>query len=130
MLDFFLKRCSPDDIYRSSPSSDPWAIHGDGEPFEYHVRINGMFTLPEARGQGIAKALVEEVLKYGTNEAMKLGRTYAASIVVDMDNPAARALYEKCGFLPVKQETFYNGSPREVLLMKCEAVVEGSNIKS
>lgn len=82
------------------------------------MRINGMFTLPEARGQGIAKALLEKCLAYGSEEARNVGMAFAASIVVDDDNPPARALYSKCGFVAISQKPLFIESHRIVVLMK------------
>lgn len=77
-----------------------------------------MFTLPEARGQGVAKALLEHVLAYGTVQAAKSGKPFAGAIVVDSDNPGARALYQKCGFVAVKEVPFNVGRPRMAMLLK------------
>ena len=108
--------CSPEE---SSASGDPWTVlSGDATPNYLHWRINAMFTLPEARGQGIAKALIQSAIKYGSDEAAKSGKVFACSIVVDVDNPAARSLYEKCGFVPIREEPMTPGSPRTVLLLK------------
>lgn len=80
-----------------------------------------MFTLPEARGQGIAKALLDHVIKYGSDKAAKEEKAFAASMVVDKDNPPARALYAKCGFVPVAEEPIVPGSPRIAMLLKYAA---------
>lgn len=80
-----------------------------------------MFTLPEARGQGVAKALLDRVIKDGTAEAAKVGLIFTASMVVEKDNPAARALYAKCGFVETGEEPFepcpVTGRPRIAMLM-------------
>jgi GNAT superfamily N-acetyltransferase len=108
--------CSPEE---SSPTHDPWTVlGGNTNPTYLHWRINGMFTLPEARGQGVAKALVERATKYGSDEASKSGKVFAGSIAVHEDNPAARSLYAKCGFVPIKEEPLVPGSPSTVLLLK------------
>ncbi|PVH87190.1 hypothetical protein DL98DRAFT_566916 [Cadophora sp. DSE1049] len=105
----------------SPPSANPWETSRsdkDGPLSEYHLRINGMFALPEARGQGIAKALLEKSLQYGSEEAVKSGMIFVASMVVDDDNPPAKALYAKCGFVAIAQEPMFIGSPRIAVLMK------------
>jgi ribosomal protein S18 acetylase RimI-like enzyme len=80
-----------------------------------------MFTLPEARGRGIAKALIHRVITEGSAEAAKVGLPFAASMVVEKDNPVARGLYEKCGFVAIGEEPFTNdpvsGRPRIAVLM-------------
>ena len=108
--------CSPEE---SSPSRDPWTeLSGDATPNYLHWRVNAMFTLPEARGQGIAKALMQRAISYGCDEAAKAGKVFAGSIAVDEDNPAARSLYTKCGFVAIKEEPFAPESSRKVLLLK------------
>ncbi len=77
-----------------------------------------MFTRPEARGQGIAQALIEKVIKYGFDEAASVGKTFMASILVDADNAAARGLYAKCGFVPFKEETISREDPRVVIFLR------------
>jgi GNAT superfamily N-acetyltransferase len=107
-------------VSRSHPTSNPWLVQADNAPEtpEYHLRINGMFTLPEARGQGVAKALLLHVLDYGIEEAAKVEKLFIASIVVDSDNPSAKALYQKCGFVPIREEPFNQGRSRMAILMK------------
>ena len=105
--------------YRVSASSDPWkapkGLSRDMLPL--HYRINGMFTLPKARGQGIAKALLQRSIEYGRDEAFACGKTFELSILVDADNLAARSLYEKSGFALVREEAF-EGTSRVILLLK------------
>lgn len=80
-----------------------------------------MFTLPEARGQGIAISLLSRVIKDGTADAANAGLVFTSSMVVEKDNPAARALYAKCGFVETGEEPFENcpatGRPRIAMLM-------------
>ncbi|TVY28103.1 hypothetical protein LHYA1_G002739 [Lachnellula hyalina] len=109
---------SPDE---SSAISNPWdSLDGElpAHLKESHWRVNGMFTLPEVRRQGVAKALMEKVVNFGSEEASRTGRTFAGSIVVDADNPAAKTLYESAGYVVIKEETHSPGSSRTVLLMK------------
>lgn len=111
----------PSDPARSSsPSQDPWGLlNTDPAELPYlHYRVNGMFTLPEARGQGIAQALIAKIVEYGSSEAAKCGKSFESTIVVDSDNPAARGLYEKCGFVAIKEEAYAADNPRMVILMK------------
>ncbi|TVY16891.1 hypothetical protein LARI1_G004130 [Lachnellula arida] len=105
----------------SSASSNPWnSLDGEipEDLKESHWRVNGMFTLPEVRRQGVAKALIEKVVKFGSEEASRTGRTFAGTIVVDADNPAAKTLYERAGYVVIKEEVHSPGSSRTVLLMK------------
>ena len=102
------------------PAANPWELNGGREQPVLHWRFNGMFTLPEARGQGMAKALIERGMQYGADEAASVGKPYVGSIVVDEENVAARSLYEKCGFVFVKREKYeaHGGRVQEVFLMK------------
>lgn len=77
-----------------------------------------MFTLPEVRGKGIAKILMEKGIAIGREEAAKSGKEFVMSIVVDADNVAAKALYERSGFITIKEEPRSLGSTRTALLMK------------
>ncbi|KAL2067301.1 hypothetical protein VTL71DRAFT_1725 [Oculimacula yallundae] len=111
----------PGTAEESAPSANPWEVSRsgkDGSLEEYHLRINGMFTLPEARGQGIAKALLENALEFGSKEAKKTELTFVATMVVDDDNVPARALYAKCGFVEISRENMFLDSPRIAVLMK------------
>jgi GNAT superfamily N-acetyltransferase len=87
------------------------------EPEASHWRINGMFVLPEARGQGVAKGLIEKSIVFGCERAVLSGKEFIASIAVDDDNLPAKSLYEKCGFVTVGEEPLAPGSPRTVRLM-------------
>jgi ribosomal protein S18 acetylase RimI-like enzyme len=109
----------PEDL---SPLGNPWvSIDRDAllkEPENSYWRINGMFTLPEVRGQGIAKALIEKAKVFGCEQAALSGKGFVGSIAVDADNLPAKALYKKCGFVTIKEEPLSHGSSRTVLLMK------------
>lgn len=82
-----------------------------------HWRIIGMFTLPAARGQGIATAMIARALQYATDEAAKSGKTFVATIAVDDDNLAAVGLYKKCGFKIIIEEPWFRDRPRVALLL-------------
>jgi len=81
------------------PAENPWlALEGEApkeEQAEWYCRINAMFTLPEARGKGIAQALLAAGLKYGADEEAAVGNPFVGSIVVGFHNTPARKLYEK-----------------------------------
>ncbi|KAJ8061117.1 hypothetical protein OCU04_010191 [Sclerotinia nivalis] len=97
---------------------NPWQAIGNETPNRQttgHYRINGVFTLPEVRGRGVGKTLIETALRYAGGEAALQGMTFVCSIVVESDNAGARRLYEKCGFVVVKEVP--NGDAT-VILMK------------
>ncbi|KAE9376987.1 acyl-CoA N-acyltransferase [Stipitochalara longipes BDJ] len=108
--------CTPEE---SSPSKDPWTILS-GSPdatTQSHWRMIGMFTLPAARGQGIAKAIIAKALQHAMGEAAKTGKTFVATIAVEHDNPAAVGLYKKCGFKTIIEEPWFRDRPRIALLL-------------
>ena len=108
----------PYDPDKLSPLDNPWAtLDGRATTADSHWRVNGMFTLPEARGQGIARALLEAAKKFGVYQAEASAKDLVISIAVDEDNAPARSLYERCGFVTIKDE-INHGDWRNVLLMK------------
>ncbi|RDL41989.1 Acyl-CoA N-acyltransferases (Nat) [Venustampulla echinocandica] len=102
----------------SPPATYPKNSLAGEEPRYWHSRIDGIFTAPEVRGRGVAKALIEKGIKFGLDEAAKSDKEYVASIVVDSDNAAAKGLYEKYGYVTIKEEPRSPGSARTVLLME------------
>jgi len=105
------------------PADNPWlALEGEApkeEQAEWHYRINAIFTLPEARGKGIAQALLAAGLKYGADEAAAVGKSFVGSIVVGSNNIPARKLYEKCGFVFIREDKEPTGEG--VILLKYPA---------
>jgi ribosomal protein S18 acetylase RimI-like enzyme len=75
---------------------------------------------------GIAKALIKRSQMFGSEQAVLLGKSYVGSIAVDKDNVAAKNLYEKCGYVVIKEETMARGPSRTVLLMKYTPEAKGS----
>jgi ribosomal protein S18 acetylase RimI-like enzyme len=85
-----------------------------------------MFTLPSARGQGIATAIIARAVQFGIDEAAKSGKTAVFSIAVEHDNPAAVGLYKKCGFKTIIKEPWFRDRPRIALLLKYSPTSERS----
>jgi len=103
-----------------SASSNPWESTGASPQPVAHWRFNGMFTLPEARRQGIAKALIQKAQMFASSRAAALGKEFIGSIVTESENTAATALYRKCGFVHIKEESMtVRGGTVSVILMKC-----------
>lgn len=85
-----------------------------------------MFTLPEVRGEGVAKALMQNGIRNAMREATVSGKMYLGSIVVDADNVPAVRLYKKFGFVVIKEEPRMVGSDRRALLMRYSPDAEAS----
>jgi ribosomal protein S18 acetylase RimI-like enzyme len=88
----------------------------------------GMFTLPTARGQGIATAVIAKALQFGAHEATKSGKSFVASIAVEHDNPAAVGLYTKCGFKTIVKEPWFRDRPRIALLLTYSTTSEAGEV--
>lgn len=65
------------------------AIHGSRPT----ARLLTIQTHPKARGQGVAKALIDDL-----EERLKARQAQTLRLEVHVDNEAARSLYEKHGF--------------------------------
>ena len=66
-----------------------------------HVYVDELWVAPEFRGQGLAKALMKKA------DALKTELEAAGiRLYVNVDNPAAKKLYERCGYLEDGQAYF------------------------
>ncbi|KAH8808294.1 hypothetical protein F5884DRAFT_821670 [Xylogone sp. PMI_703] len=102
------------------PSWNPWtavAVEQASQGPVLYFQINGMFTHPEARGQGLASRLIEEAFSFSRARAVSLGKEFAVNISVKSANTAAKTLYEKCGFKIVREEVHSDADPSVILLM-------------
>lgn len=66
----------------------------------HRAEIYGIYTSPEARGKGVARALMEALIA----EARALGGIEVLALGVTVGNAPARALYRKLGFVSVGVE--------------------------
>ncbi|KAI0409071.1 acyl-CoA N-acyltransferase [Xylaria palmicola] len=66
------------------------------EPLRFEMAA--VYTCPEARGQGLAKALIARATDEARSRARARGRHLALAVVVYADNAAAISVYERCGF--------------------------------
>lgn len=110
----------PFGVDKLMPLANPWVMasgeDANKQPTTAHFRVNGMFTLPEMRGRGVGKKILQEALKYAAHEATALGREFVGSIVVESYNEPARRLYDKCGFVAIKEEAHGDGDAIAVLM--------------
>jgi GNAT superfamily N-acetyltransferase len=82
------------------PLGIPQTAHGGwDEASPLHFRLNAVFTMPEARRKGISKTLIETSIKYVMDEAQARNKDTIFSIIVDIRNLPARALYKSAGFV-------------------------------
>lgn len=68
--------------------------HQLGEKFQHKGDIGAIYVIPEQRGKGIAKALIEAALE----QARAINELEVISLSVNNDNAAAKQVYESCGF--------------------------------
>jgi GNAT superfamily N-acetyltransferase len=82
------------------PLGIPQTAHGgwDGAS-PLHFRLNAIFTMPDARRKGISKTLIETSIEYVMDEAQARNKDTIFSIIVDIHNLPARALYKSAGFV-------------------------------
>jgi predicted GNAT family acetyltransferase len=82
---------------------------------EGRVQVWGMWTDPEHRGRGHARALLDELLR----EHVAAGRP--VSLHVNTANAGARAVYERYGFVATGElEQLRPGSDQRIELMRLE----------
>ena len=68
------------------PKVSRWGGHG-------HVYVDELYVEPPYRGRGIAKALLAKA-----DELKDTLCAVGVRLYVNVENPAAQALYERCGF--------------------------------
>jgi ribosomal protein S18 acetylase RimI-like enzyme len=74
------------------------------ERTRHKATLFGLFVLPQLRGRGIARTLVEALLE----QARSTPGTQVVQLTVAQSNTAALRLYASCGFLPFGTEPFAN----------------------
>ena len=79
------------------------------------AEIGNICVLPELRGQGVGRKLMEELLNI--LRSVEVTRVF---LEVESDNEGAIALYEKCGFVRYNERKDYYGKGRDALLYSCQ----------
>ncbi|WP_333767541.1 GNAT family N-acetyltransferase [Streptomyces sp. IBSBF 2435] len=82
--------------------------HEDGD-----AEIKRMFVVRQARGRGLARAILAEL----EASAAAAGRTRVV-LETGLRQPEAIALYESCGYVPVKKFGYYRDQDLSVCLGK------------
>jgi GNAT superfamily N-acetyltransferase len=77
-----------------------------------HFRLNAVFTAPEARRKGVAQGVIKTAIDWAMSHVPSVRKSdLVISVVVELEVLAAKALYEKCGFVETlriqKQEKDY-----------------------
>ncbi|WP_329137924.1 GNAT family N-acetyltransferase [Streptomyces sp. NBC_01476] len=88
----------------------------DASPEGFHdgdAEIKRMFVVPEARGRGLARALLARL----ETTAAAAGRTRMV-LETGLKQPEAIALYESCGYLPVPKFGVYRNDELSVCMGK------------
>ena len=101
---------SPRAAFVGGGLGDMWAVYGVGALWRagllrllvrdidnHRFLMDGLCVAPEARGRGVGTALLHAI----TDEARNRGYTAVRLDVVD-NNPRARALYERQGFVAIQ----------------------------
>jgi len=80
----------------------------DGEHTSTTVcELNGVFVVPEARGLGLGRKLVDAATQFGIFSAKSQGfKTIRMQVRVDTNNRPARMLYRSGGYVDGKVETY------------------------
>ncbi|KAA6410835.1 MAG: gnat family [Lasallia pustulata] len=121
-------------LHRSStadvePATSPWETASSQTSMisaaSYH--LNGFFVHPSARRVGLGQRLVQAALRHTRGAAALEGLPSAkVTVIVDPSNQAALAVYEKCGFVTVKESPYQvgEGPPRTARTMIQEIAVQ------
>ncbi|KAI1807670.1 hypothetical protein F4811DRAFT_549743 [Daldinia bambusicola] len=73
--------------------------HGRGEASFASFQVTGVYTLPEARRQGLAKTLAKTAIGEAVAYAEQHGKRLELSLIVYTSNSGAISFYESCGFV-------------------------------
>jgi ribosomal protein S18 acetylase RimI-like enzyme len=90
-----------------------WAGMAQAQAGEQEARLNGMWTAPQARGSGLARALCDACADWAREHGFAGIRLGAYG-----ENPRAIALYEKAGFEQFEVRPIDDGLHTEVVLMR------------
>ena len=104
----------------SQPGRSWWVAHDEGRIVGFaggmlaadDMQVSDVAVEPGRRGEGVAARLLARV----TYDAQMLGAT-TASLEVDVDNEAARALYARLGFAEAGRRPGYYGKGHDALIL-------------
>lgn len=67
------------------------------------LRVVAMWTVPDARGMGLARQVLDEIVGWAT------ARGLGVHLCIALDNPRARKVYEDYGFVATGEIRAYEG---------------------
>jgi len=103
-VSFHASRSSAESLSSNRPTLSN-AIDREHAPIPVY-ELNGVFVVPEARGLGLGRKLVDAVTQFGISSAKSQGfRTIRMQVRVNTDNRPARMLYRSGGYVEGKVET-------------------------
>lgn len=108
-----LFRMNQEDRAKLSANASPWTALKEGNADATalsHFHLNGMFVTPAARGQGIARRLIEHALACHSSGGSVSPRY---TVIVWARNESARRAFEGCGFKVIGEEMHQSGSPEQ-----------------
>lgn len=121
-------RSSMEDV---GPARSPWETTSCQTSASASTRtsyhLNGFFVHPSARRIGLGQRLIQMALQHVRSAAAVEGLQYAkVSVIVDSSNEAASAVYEKCGFITIKEDAYQvgDGPPRAARNMTQDIMVQ------
>ena len=94
-----LKLCGPWDVLRLSVPALSISNGVETRRDEYYLA--NMAVLPEFQGRGIGSALMADAEQKARRAGLK-----KCSLIVDLENPSARRLYERCGYRVIFSKTY------------------------
>ena len=111
------------------PATSPWETASPQTSMtsatSYH--LNAFFVHPSVRRVGLGQRLVQAALRHTRAAAALEGLPSAkVTVIVDSSNQAALAVYEKCGFVTVKESPYQvgEGPPRNARTLVLEIAVQ------
>ena len=78
------------------------SLAGFGGPTPRGIRVGPVYTPPELRNRGYARALVADL----SAERLAAGRRYCF-LFTDLSNPTSNRIYQQIGYEPVRELAIY-----------------------
>ena len=93
------------EVSLDSHSNDDVRVSAQGQGLYYH--LFGLFVSPQARGQGLGRALIKAAMEDArANGVLNGALEVRVTIALTTDNIDAMRLYQQCGFVVIEQGLF------------------------